>query len=232
MLEKAFEALKTYDWGKDRKLLKPIDDEVVQTHGDADARARLEKLLLIALKSDLSYDAKQFLCRKLMVVGTAASVPELAALLPDKKLSHMARYALERIPAPEAAKALRDALSKLGGKLKIGVIASLGVRQDEATVPELAKLLGDSDPTIARAAAHGLGAIRTSAAAKALTQGKLSVEAQSAAADAKLTCAEALLADGNKKDALPIYKSLATAAGQPKHVKVAATRGILACAGK
>ena len=44
--------------------------------------------------------------------------------------------------------------------------------------------------------------------------------------------AEALLADGNKKDALPIYKSLATAAGQPKHVKVAATRGILACAGK
>ncbi len=35
-----------------------------------------------------------------MVIGTAESVPALAALLPDKDLSHMARYALERIPAP------------------------------------------------------------------------------------------------------------------------------------
>ena len=232
MLDKAFEALKTYDWGQDRNLLKPIDEAVVATHGDADARKQLENQLAGALATDLPYDSKQFLCRKLMVVGTAASVPTLAALLPDDKLSHMARYALERIPAPEAAKALRDALAKLNGKLKIGVISSLGVRQDDATVPELAKLLGDSDPTVARSAAHGLGAIRKPAAAKALSQGKVSAEAQSAAADAKLTCAEALLADGNKKDALPIYKSLAKAAGQPKHVRVAATRGILACAGK
>ena len=41
-VEKAFEALKTYDLGQDRNLLKPIDDAVVATHGDAAARKDLE----------------------------------------------------------------------------------------------------------------------------------------------------------------------------------------------
>ena len=41
-------------------------------------------------------------------------------MLPDENLSHMARYALERIPAPEAAQALRDAVPDLSGRLKIG----------------------------------------------------------------------------------------------------------------
>ena len=231
MLDKAFEALKTYDWGQDPKVLKPIDDAVVATHGDADARQQLENRLAEALKTDLNFDAKQFLCRKLMLVGTAASVPVLAGLLPDEKLSHMSRYALERIPAPEAAKALREALPKLSGALKVGVIASLGVRQDAESVPLLAALLSDSDPAVARAAAAGLGAIRSPEATKALTQGKPNPEAKSAAADAKLACAETLLADGNSKDALVVYKSM-IGADQPKHVKLAATRGMLACAGK
>ncbi len=231
MLEKAFEALRTFDWGTDRNALNPIDEEVVKTHGDADGRKKLEERLAAALGTELSYDAKQFLCRKLMLVGTAASVPALAALLADEKLSHMARYALERIPAPEAAAALRDALAKVSGKLKVGMISSLGARQDEAAVPLLADLLGDSDAAVARAAALGLGAIRSSAAAAALGEGKPSAEARSAATDAKLSCAEALLTAGNKKDALVLYKSLA-GADQPKHVTLAATRGMLACASK
>lgn len=231
MLDKAFEALKTYDWGQDPKVLKPIDDAVVETHGDADARQQLENRLAEALKTDLGFDSKQFLCRKLMLVGTAGSVPALAGLLPDEKLSHMSRYALERIPAPEAAKAMRGALPKLEGELKVGVIASLGVRQDAESVPLLAELLSDSNPAVAQAAASGLGAIRSPAATKALTQGKLNPEAKSAATDAKLACAESLLADGSSKEALLVYKSL-IGADQPKHVKVAATRGMLACAGK
>ncbi len=231
MLDKAFEALKTYDWGQDPNVLKPIDDAIVATHGDAAARQELESRLAEALKTDLTFDAKQCLCRYLKVVGTAASVPALAELLTDEKLSHMARYALERIPAPEAAQALRDALSKLSGQLKIGVISSLGARRDASSVPLLAALLGDSDPAIAQSAAHGLGAIRSAEAAKALADGKPSAEAQSAAADAKLACAESLLAGGDAKEALVIYKSLA-GADQPKHVKLAATRGMLACAGK
>ena len=46
--------------------------------------------------------------------------------------------------------------------------------------------------------------------------------------DASLACAEALLADGKKAEALAIYKGFASD-DQPKHVRLAATRGMLAC---
>jgi len=119
MLDKAFETLKTYDWGQDRNLLKPIDEAVVATHGDDAARKELETRLAAVLKTDVSRDSKQFVCRKLMVIGTASSVPTLAKLLTSEELSHMARYALERIPAPEAGRALRVALLMTKGELRL-----------------------------------------------------------------------------------------------------------------
>ncbi len=137
MFEDAFEALKTFDWGADPKVLKPIDDAIVATYGDAAGRRELENKLLELLKSGVSRDAKDFICRKLRVIGSAASVPVLAGMLTDPENSHMARYALERMECPEAAQALRDALPKVSGTLKIGVIGSLGARQDAASVPAL-----------------------------------------------------------------------------------------------
>jgi len=229
MLDEAFEALKTYDWGQDIKVLAPIDEAVVATQGDAARRKELETRLVAALQTDLSLDAQQYVCRKLMVVGTAASVPVLSGLLPDEKLSHMARFALERIPASEAASALRDSLPKLSGALKVGVIGSLGTRQDVASVPALAELLSDDDVSVARSAAFALGVIRTPEAAKALAQSKPAGEVKSAVTDASLACAESLLSAGKNGEALAIYKGL-VASDPPKHVKLAATRGMLACA--
>jgi len=232
MLDQAFDALKTYDWGADRKALNPIDEAVIATRGDAAARKDLEARLAATLATDVSRDAKDYVCRTLMVMGTAASVPALAELLPQKDHSHMARYALERIPAPEAAKALRDALAKLGGALKVGVIGSLGVRRDAASVPALAILLGDGDAAVARSAALALGVIRGPEAAKTLLQFKAeNADVKAAITNASLECAEGLLADGRKAEALALYKRLA-GEDQPKHIRLAATRGMLACAGK
>ena len=228
MLDKALEALKTYDWGQDAKVLKPIEDAINASHGDEAERAKIEEQLTAALDSDISYDAKQMCCRYLRTAGTAASVPTLAKYLADEKLSHMARYALERIPAPEAAAALRDSFSKVSGALKLGVISSLGVRQEDDNVDTLAKSLGHRAPAFSKAGAHALGGTRTQAAAKDL-DGKAAGEAQAAVADAKLACAESILAVGNNKEALAIYKGL-VGADLPKHVKLAATRGVLACA--
>ena len=45
MLDKALEALKTYDWGDDKKVLAPIDEAIVKSHGDESARKDLEKRL-------------------------------------------------------------------------------------------------------------------------------------------------------------------------------------------
>jgi HEAT repeat protein len=232
MLDQAFDALKTYDWGTDAGPLNPINEAVITSRGNEAARKDLETRLAAVLKSEVSRDAKDFVCRKLMLVGTAASVPTLAELLPNAELSHMGRFALERIPAPEAAAALRDALGKTTGAQKIGVIASLGSRGDAASVPALASLLSDGDDAGARAAAYALGDIRTPEAAAALSAAKpAGAGAKQAVTDASLSCAEKLLASDKQAEALAIYKSL-IGEDQPKQVRLAATRGMLACAGK
>ena len=232
MLENAFNALKTYDWGSDPGTLQAIRDAIVTTHGDAAARSQLESQLTAALQSGLPRAAQDFLCRQLMQVGTAASVPALATLLADKDLSHMARFALERIPGPEAGQALRDALPKVAPELQAGILSTLGARGDAADVGLFASLLGDKHSSVAQAAAVGLGHIGSAAAADALAAAKPSDPATKATAtDASFACAERLLAAGKKADALAVYKRFA-GSDQPKHVRLAATRGMLACAGK
>jgi HEAT repeat protein len=228
-LDKAFDTLKTYDWGMDGNLLNPINDAIIASHGDAAATTELESRLAAVLKTAAPRDAKDFVCRKLALIGTAASVPVLAEFLPDKDNSHMARYALERIPAPEAAEALRSALEKVGGALKIGMISSLGSRRDVASVPAIAALLGDADSAIAIAAAHALGDIGNKEAATALAKVLKSAPAavKPAVADASLVCAEQLLAQGDKASAIAVYKSLG-GSDQPKHVRLAAKQGLIA----
>jgi HEAT repeat protein len=199
-----------------------------------DRRVALEGKLVELLASNTSRGAKDYICRLLVRIGSGASVPTLAKLLADKDNSHMARYALERISASQAGDALRSALGSLEGALKLGVIASLGARRDEASVSPLAALVASSDQSIARAAALALGAIKSASAAKALTKAPPasgSNEVKQAVTDASLACAEGLLTEGNKTEALALYKSLA-GESQPKHVRLAATRGMLACAGK
>ena len=121
-------------------------------------------------------------------------------------------------------------MPKLSGEWKIGVIGSLGVRRDEESFSALAALLGDADDGVVRAAALALGHLGTRQAAQALAQAQSSgLETKWAITDASLAVAESLLADGKKSDALAIYKRFA-GTGQPKYVRLAATRGMLACA--
>ena len=91
--------------------------------------AEQEKKLVAVLKSNASEKEKADACRELARIGTKDAVAPLAALLPDEKLSHMARYGLETIPSPAVDEALRDAAGKLRGRQLVGVIGSLGVRR-------------------------------------------------------------------------------------------------------
>jgi hypothetical protein len=203
---------------------------VSASHGKPDERQQLENRLLAALKGNLSRDARDYVCRKLATVGSTAAVPVLAGLLTNEDSSHMARFALERIPAPEAAAALREALGKVNGDLRIGVISSLGSRRDAAAVPALSGLLTDSDPATARAAALALGTIGNSESAGALTTALKSAGGNAKdMVDALLQCAESLLADRKLPEASSIYKSL-NEPQQPRLIRLAATRGLLACA--
>jgi len=244
-LDTALESLKTFDWGtgitipepgkppEDAQVLAPIDDAVVAAQGDAAALRALESRLAAVLGTGASRAAKDYVLRKLRIIGTAESVPAIAPLLFDQDLSHMARYALERNSAAEAAAALREALPKLPGLLKAALIGSLGKRRDAGSTESLVPLLADADADVAAAAVAALGMIGTTAAAQALTRcvqdGPATTKA--AAVDACLACAEHLLADGQKAEAVAIYKSL-LAADPPQHVRLAVTRGMLVAAGK
>jgi HEAT repeat protein len=115
---------------------------------------------------------------------------------------------LEDNTASEAGEALLSALPKANRKTKIGIISTLGIRREAAAVGPLQALLVNSDPAIARAAAHGLGAIGSLAAAKALVTAKPNAVTQAAVADASMICAEKLLAVGNNAAAKAIYEKL------------------------
>jgi len=232
-VNKALETLKTYDWGADRNALNPIDRAIIAAQGDAAANKAMEKSLVDALAGGISRSAQDYVCRKLRVIGTRQSVGALAALLPDEKTSHIARYALERIPDEKAAQAMRDALPKVSSKLKPGIIGSLGTRRDKKSIMLISKFLGDSDIQVAKAAAQSLGLIGTSAAVKELSKfaKKAPANMKMPVGDACLVCAEQLLADGEKSEAVALYKEL-NGDDQPKRVKVAATKGILTAATK
>ncbi len=230
-VDEALKALKTYDWGADRKTLNPIDQAINATHGDTAARKALEKSLVDILAGGISRSAQDYVCRKLRIIGTGQSVSALAALLPDEETSHIARYALERIRNRKASAALREALPKVSSTLKPGIISAMGIRRDRRSTKALADLLGNSDILVARAAANSLGLIGTPAAAKALNgfAKKASTNMTLPIADACLVCAEQLLAAGKKAEAITLYTGL-KGEGQPKHVKVAAMKGMLTAA--
>jgi HEAT repeat protein len=226
MLDQAFEALKTYDYGVDRHVLDPIDEAAVTSRNDPVARKDLESRLLKVLQSEAPLDARDYVCRQLRTIGTAVSVPALEALLAAPELSHMARYALERMPAPEAGKALERQLPKLKGNLKIGVISSLGARDQGVSL--LKPLLQDPDEGVARAAAVALGRIGSVDANKALASAKPRPALDATFADAAMSCAEKLLAAGRAKDAKATYQRLLK--GNPSDlVRQAAERGLKSC---
>jgi HEAT repeat protein len=211
-LDRAFARLETYDWGQSRQELGALDQAIRASVGDAAARQQLENRLAAVLATSAPVAAKDFVCQRLGLIGAGPSVPALAALLPDPQLSHAARMALESIHGPTARQALRDALSKVEGQLKIGVINSLGNLEDAAAADALAGLLKETDTNICSAAAVALGHIGTVAAARTLGQfrGTAPEALQSVVTDAWLMAAERLAQTGHREEAAGIFHRLYT----------------------
>ena len=168
-----------------------------------------EPTLIGIIQGDEPYVDKLKACRGLRIRGTAAAVPALAAMLPNPELSHIARYALEPMPCPQAGKALRDALAKTAGKAKAGIAASLGVRRDPDAVPVLTPLLNDADAEVAQAAAAALGRIAMPAAVNALFKcaDNRPEEMRPAAGEALLATA-ARIAESDPAAAIDLYEKL------------------------
>jgi len=195
----AYDEIVGYDWTQSRLPLATIEQAIRDAATPRD-RLVIETGLLKALAHPrATYACKQFVCRMLRRCGSPKCVPALAKLLADEKLSHMARFALQHLPGEEAAVALRTAMLRLSGDLKIGMMTSLGARRDPKAVPALAKLVSAADAGLARTAIRALGQIATA-------------------------CADRMLADGETAGAAAIYRKM-SAGGYPKMIRIAALRG-------
>lgn len=199
--------LPAYDFNQPRATLAAIEDEA--RAADAAKRAAIEKRLLAALASpQATFAAKQFVCRMLREIGSDACIAPVAALLTDEKLSHMARFALQGNPSPKVDGVLRDALPKVQGALKVGIIDSIGRRADAKAVPALAKLAADGNADVARAALLALGQIGNPAACAALAKLQPAEALRCAWADAYMKCADRAVASKKPADALAIYRKI------------------------
>jgi HEAT repeat protein len=195
----------------------------------ADDEAAMVRLLQ---SSQTPLEQKDQLCQKLWITGTPASVPALATLLTEENLSHSARLALQAMPCPEAGQALREALPKTDGKIRAGIIDSLGFRRDRQAVASIAGFLQDTDSIVASSAALALGRIGAPESAAALQAARRSAApaVQVAIADGLLLCADAFLAAGDPRTATGIYQDIFTSE-KSEHLRTAAYCGLIRSAG-
>ena len=181
--------------------------------------------LLAILKDKRSTEfQKAIACKKLSITGGKEAVAPMAALLNDPHLACYARFGMEPNPDPSVDDAFRAALPKLEGRLQIGVINSIGVRKDAKALDALNKLIDDSNPEVAQAAAASVGMIGGPKAAGMLQSAlaRTKVPVFPVVARAALLCAERLTGP-NRARGLELYQEL-TATTMPKPVRMAALR--------
>ena len=223
--------LQQYQFTGRRSVLAEVEGLVRESLADASRQSELEKRLLVLLEApDTTAAAKVFLCWQLRLVGSASCVPAVASLLPNAALSHAARMVLQASPDPNAARALRAALTATSGQLLVGIINSVAARRDAQAVAALSQLATNDESTVASAAIAGLGRIGTLEAAgvlSALQTQSRAVQQRRQIADALLVCADTLLAAGNDARALAIYRGIFEDAGSPSAARLAGAVGLL-----
>ena len=206
-LKDILQKIATYEYGEDEEILAQLRDYVRAHRHSPESRKNCEEQLAEFLGSSATLASKMAVCRHLREIGTSLSVPFLERMLLKEKTSDLARYALEKIQGPSVDSALIQGLSQTEGKVKIGIISSLGQRKVQKSVPALEKLLNYPDSSIALTAAVALGNIATPDASTALSKalGKTSRELQSQIASSLLKGGEQYLASGDRKTAIKLF---------------------------
>jgi HEAT repeat protein len=224
--------LSTFEYGRGEEILYKLRDYVLSHKDYPESRDECEAKLISFLRGNATLAGKMAVCRELRLIGSEKSVSRLEKMLTVKETTDMARYALEKIPGLAADNALMSTLGKIQGEMKIGVISSLGLRKTSTAVPELGKLLQDSNPAVALAAATALGQIGGSEAAGILSEAlaKTRGEAKTCVASSLLRCAEEYLSLKNPAGASAIYEKL-LAAKLPLVIRQAAMKGRVIAAG-
>jgi len=209
-LEAILEKLAQYRHNQDHDTVLELQ-AYIRAHRQTPAgRAECERLLLALLQGEATADGKWEACRQLRSLGSDASVPVLAKMLMLENTSEMARYALEKIPGTAADRVFLDALRSSSGKIRLGLISSLGHRGSGQAVADLARIAGGPDQAAAKAAVAALGRIATEDAAHSLIRflGAEKERIRIVAAGSLLRCAETFHAAGETDLAFQFYRQL------------------------
>ncbi len=229
----ALAEITSHTFGQSRAPLQAVEQWVQKSGTDPALReAACQTLVgMIGPNAKGTAECKQFVCSMLGLIGRKQEVPALATLLLDEDLSLAARSALERIRGPEAAAALRGAVPKSQGRIRIGLVNSLGNLQDRESVDAIAGLLTGKDRRLAAAAVDALRKIGGSSAAKALAaaRSKLPERLRFTCDAALLSSADALRSSGKTAEAKKLYEDLA-APDRPRHIRQAAIVATFECA--
>jgi hypothetical protein len=229
-VEAAFAALRTYGAGSSRALLMPIDAAVAACVPNPAARKLVEEKLVAVLKFGCSTVAGTYCCSQLRLAGSERCIAAVEPFLMDPEMQAAARDTLEALPGKAPGKALMKSLDQVLGKpgregsLAVGLINSLGVRREEASVAKLSALLRDKDEEVVSASAAALGKIGSPRAGKALGawfEKCPSTQAEKGA-DALLTCIGSLRSSGDRRRAESLRAILLSRPVPPQVQKAAA----------
>ncbi|HUT01684.1 MAG TPA: HEAT repeat domain-containing protein, partial [Phycisphaerae bacterium] len=231
-LAAAIKTIQSWKYGEKADAQGTVAAEVVKAGQDPAARKQMEKRMIDALAGAKSRGGKAFFCRQLVLVGSEAAVPALARLLADGESSHMARYALARLPGKAADKALLKALANADDVQKVGMIYSLGRRGCKDAVEAILPLVESKNDNVAVASLVALSRIDSGKAVAAIAKARTTVspKVRPTATAAYLDCAKRMAAAGKAEAAVAIYRKL-FAASEPTMCRIAALNGLVATAG-
>lgn len=230
-LDNILSRLAAYKDAKETDVVAELAAYVRAVQNEPGASLACEKRLDAFLETEITPEARLSACRALREIGSSASVPVLARMLGKPEASDPARYALERIPAPEAEAALLAGLGQTSGRLRLGIISSLTGRRAQNAVRALAALAAGSDSAAAEASVAALGTIGGAESAGALLKliDRPGLAGRNAAAAALVGCAAGLAAQ-DPATARTIYDKLLSPR-LPLPIRRAAFAGKISLAG-
>lgn len=228
-LDEAIALMLADEWGKGTQAGDAIEKIANRTDlNNAEKQALEVKLLEVLDNEKATHRVPHVALRTLNLVASDWCAVKLEKHLLDERLSHMVCNVLEKLSGHPATQTLIKALPRAEGRVKTGIITSLGVRQDPCALPVLLPLLKSGNAEHARAAVTALGHVGSVMAFPALKDmtTKGTATQRMAAWDACLTLAERLNAEDKKDEAMDVYRWL-DSQDTPPHVSNAVLRGIV-----
>jgi len=224
-----YQALVKREYGSAANELAALEKQI-ETSKPEEHPAIETRLIAVIKNPEATMPGKQFACQMLRLVGSPKCVPVVARLLADEALSHTARIVLQGISDPAADQALREALGKTQGKLRIGIINTIGDRGESGlesgSLAVLTGLLANGDEATVNAALEAIGKIGSVQAAHALDAAKVPDAAKMTWSQAYLRCATNLTAKGETARAQKMYQVL-QGGNYPSQVRAGAFREIV-----